>query len=218
MGGNIQVYAPLEAEIPVLPILKWSSKCVRSRRNLCCTLIQISVCESCYVTAVELVQRQAGFWHLVCGHPKWIQILGLSLCQDLQREESGIQSQEATTCFSAFSILVTFKTEKGTCNWLFWTNMGISAEKSSEHILPAPGQRWLEERPQRCPWSMRQYEDSAFPSWALWKCLPSPPPHLFPGVSHVSQCYAPATSSKCHSGYTRVRLRVPGANSHDSCS
>lgn len=63
---------------PCFTIVKWSKKCVRSRRNFWfpCNQIQTSVSESCFVTAVELVQSQAGFWHLVYGHPKWIQISG----------------------------------------------------------------------------------------------------------------------------------------------
>lgn len=178
----------------------------------CCNWTQTSVYEFCNATAVELVQRQAGFWHLVCGHPKWIQISGWGPCQGTCREQVGIQSQEATTHFSAFSILVTLKTKRGlvisssepTCEFL----LKKPVRTSCQHLVIYDLRRGLHA-------AHGAWEDSAFPSWALWKCLSSPPPRLFPGVS---QCYAPATSCKCHSSDTQVRLQVPGANSHESCS
>ena len=66
----------------------------------CCDLLQTSVYVPCNDSAVEVVQRQTGVWHLACGRPKWIQISGYGLCQGICRKQVGIQRHEATTHFS----------------------------------------------------------------------------------------------------------------------
>lgn len=161
------------------------------------------------------MQRQAGFWHLACGHPKWIQISGYGRCRGIHRKELGIQRFKATTHFSEnYSQLsapwwplrqrrVVVGSSEAT-----WELISATVGMSCQHTVRDDLRRGL------C--AAHGVQDNIktlpFPT-GRHIGLPSRPPLPSPGVSRVNQCYTPATSFKCRSSDIQVRLQVPGANS-----